>query len=376
MSLASGSSTRASAPRRVDPLRFFSAEQVERARAYHRPLYWGVAAEVALVTGLLAALAWSAAGSALDPSSLPWWARTLAYASIIVVLSAALRTPLAFWRGYLRECRYGLSTQTWRSWSIDRLKAVAITLVLVPPLLLALVALARTLPGWWVAPAGAAFGLVVVLFSFLAPVLLAPLFNDYRPLDEEPLRSDLRALASAAGVPVEEVLVEDTSRRTRKANAYVTGLGQTRRLVVSDTLLEEASAAEMLTVVAHELGHRRMRHVLFGTLLSLVGVIAGTVVVWALLGTTVADPHRLPLLLLIALALSVVTGPALNALSRRWEQKADRFALGLTGDRAAYEQTFRRLAASNLSDLDPPRLVYLLLFTHPTPPQRLAAATA
>jgi STE24 endopeptidase len=360
----------------VDPLRFFSAEQVTLARRYHRPLYWAAAADLALATGFLAALAWSAAGSAFDPISLPWWARTLAYASIIVVLSAALRTPIAVWRGYLREQRFGFSTQTWRGWLIDRLKAVGINLVLVPPLLLALVALARALPGWWVVPAAAAFGLIVLLFSFLAPIVLAPLFNHYGPLDQEPLRSELQAFARAAGVPVEDVLVEDTSRRTRKANAYVTGLGKTRRLVVSDTLLAEASPAEMQTVVAHELGHRRMRHVLLGIVLSLVGVIASTVVVWALLGTTVADAHRLPLLLLIALALTIVTGPAANALSRRWEQNADRFALELTHDQAAYEQALRRLAATNLSDLDPPKLIYLLLFTHPTPPQRLAAAVA
>src|SRR5262249_8960198 len=158
------------------------------------------------------------------------------------------------------------------------------------------------LPGWWVVPAAAAFAVIVFLFSFSAPLLLAPLFNHYGPLDREPLRSDLHALSRAGGVRVEDVLVEDTSRRTRKANAYVTGLGRTRRLVVSDTLLAEASPAEIRTVVAHELGHRRMRHVLLGTVLSLVGVIASTVVVWALLGTTVADAHRLPLLLLIALA--------------------------------------------------------------------------
>jgi STE24 endopeptidase len=172
------------------------------------------------------------------------------------------------------------------------------------------------------------------------------------------------------------VLVEDTSRRTRKANAYVTGLGRTRRLVVSDTLLAEASPAEIRTVIAHELGHHRMRHLLLGTALSLVGVMTGTLVVWALLGSTVADPHRLPLLLLIVIALTVGTGPAVNGLSRRWEQNADRFALELTRDQAAYEQTFRRLATANLSDLNPPKLIYLLLFTHPTPPQRLAAAVA
>jgi STE24 endopeptidase len=355
---SSSTSARFAAPRRIDPLRFFSVEQVTRARSYHLPLYWSAAFELALATASLAALAWSAAGTVLDPASLPWWARTLAYASIIIVLLAALRMPLAFWRGYMRERRFGFSTQTSGGWLIDRLKAVGINLVLVPPLLLALVALARALPGWWVAPAGAAFALVVFLFSFLAPVLLAPLFNRFMLLDQEPLRTEVHTLARAAGVPVEAVLIEDTSRRTRKANAYVTGLGRTRRLVVSDTLLADASPTEIHVVVAHELGHRRMHHVLLGTLLSLAG------------------PHRLPLLLLIPLGLTLGTCPAANALSRRWEQKADRFALELTGDRAAYEQTFRRLAASNLADLDPPKLVYLLLFTHPTPPQRLAAAIA
>jgi hypothetical protein len=114
------------APHPVDPLRFFSAEQIDRARRYHRPLYWAVPAELALATAFLAARAWSAAGTTLDPRSLPWWARTLAYASIMIVLSATLRTPLAFWRGYLREHRFGFSTQTWRGWSTDRLKAVGI----------------------------------------------------------------------------------------------------------------------------------------------------------------------------------------------------------------------------------------------------------
>jgi Zn-dependent protease with chaperone function len=363
-------------PSRSDPLRFFSVEQVTRARSYHLPLYFSAAVELAFTTAFLAALAWSALGTVLDPESLPWWARTLAYAAIIIVLFATLRTPLAFWRGYVRERRFGFSTQRLGGWLIDRLKGVGIDLVFVPSLLLALVALARALPGWWVVPAAAAFASVVFLFSFLAPVLLAPLFNRFVPLEQEPIRTELHALARAAGVPVEAVLIEDTSRRTRKANAYVTGFGRTRRLVVSDTLLADASPREIHVVVGHELGHRRMRHVLLGTLLSLAGAIATALVLWALLGTGVADPHRLPLLLLVALGLMLVATPAANALSRRWERDADRFALELTGDRAAYEQTFRRLATSNLIDLDPPKLVYVFLFTHPTPPQRLAAAIA
>ncbi len=114
---------------------------------------------------------------------------------------------------------------------------------------------------------------------------------------------------------------------------------------------------------------------LLGTLLSMAGISTATVIVWALLGTTITNPHRLPLVLLIGLALTLVSLPALTAVSRRWERSADRHSLQLTGDRSAYERTFRRLARTNLADLDPPPLLYLLLFTHPTPAERLAAAS-
>jgi STE24 endopeptidase len=369
-----GDGVRYRARRGADPLRFFSAEEVERARRYHRPLYRAGAADVALAAGVLAVLVWTDAGIALDPGSLPWWGRTLAYTAIVVATSAAVRTPLAFWSGYIRERRWCFSTQRPRGWMADRGKAVAVDVALSSALLLGLVALARTLPGWWVVPAAAALALAALVLSFLAPVLLAPLFNRYSPLRDTPLAAELRALAQAAGVPVQDVLVEDTSRRTRRANAYVAGLGRTRRIVVSDTLLAEASPHEVRVVVAHELGHRRGRHVLLATLVAMAGAIAAVIVVWALLGTHAADPHRMPLVLLIGLGLGLAPAPAFAALSRRWERAADRYSLELTNDRAAYRAVFLRLARTNLSDLDPPPLLYLLLFTHPTPPDRLVAA--
>ena len=204
--------------------------------------------------------------------------------------------------------------------------------------------------------------------------MLEPLFNRCSPLQDATLAAELRRLAQRAGVPIRDVLVQDTSRRTRKANAYVSGLARTRRVVVSDTLLEGASPAEVRLVVAHELGHQRERHVLFGTLLAMASAVTAAVVVWALLGTRVGDPTRIPLVLLIGLGIALASLPALTALSRRWERAADRYSLELTRDRAAYATAFRRLAQTNLTDLDPPRLLYLLLFTHPTPPERLAAA--
>ena len=323
---------------------------------------------------MLAALVWRSAGAALDPGSLPWWGRTPAYSAIVVAVTAAARTPLVLWSGFIRERRWGFSTQRWPSWAADRAKAVGVDIVLAAAALLGLVGLARALPGWWAAPAAAAFAFAALLLSFVAPVVLEPLFNRYSPLEDAALARELRRLAEQAGVPVRDVLVQDASRRTRKANAYVSGLARTRRVVVSDTLLERASPAEVRLVVAHELGHRRDRHVLLGTLLAMVGALSATVVVWALLGTRVADPHQVPLLLLIGLGIGLTSLPATTAVSRRWERAADRYSLELTGDRAAYETAFRRLARMNLADLDPPRPLYLLLFTHPTPPERLAAA--
>lgn len=186
---------------RVEALRFFSAEEVARARSYHRPLYWAAAVDGAIQVGVLAAFVWSGVGNALDPDSLPWWARTPAYAAIVIVVSAAVRTPGALWSGLIRERRWGFSTQRLPSWAADRCKAAAVNVVLTSALLLGLVALARELPGWWAAPAAGGFALATLALSYLAPVVLEPLFNRYSQLPDAALAVELRALAQRAGSP-------------------------------------------------------------------------------------------------------------------------------------------------------------------------------
>jgi STE24 endopeptidase len=175
---------------------------------------------------------------------------------------------------------------------------------------------------------------------------------------------------------VRDVLVADASRRTTKVNAYVSGLAGTRRVVLYDTLLEAAGAPEVRLIVAHELGHRRNRDVLKGTLLAMAGAAVAVLVLWATLGTRVASPRELPQALLLLAALELAGLAPAAALSRRWERRADLCSLELTGDLAAFERAHVELARSNLSDLAPPRLVYLLLFTHPPPPERLALGRA
>jgi STE24 endopeptidase len=356
----------------------FSPGERARARAYHRPLYAALLLDVALAAGLLAALAWSGLGDWLfSPlESLSPVAAAAAYAALVATFSSAVRTPLAFCRGWFRERRWGFSTQSAGGWLVDRVKGLAVSVVLGAAAWAAAVALARALPGWWALPAAAALALAVLLLSFVAPVVLEPLFNRFRPLEDETLAADLRLLSTRAGVPVRDVLVADASRRTTKVNAYVSGIGRTRRVVLFDTLLQAADPAEVQVVVAHELGHRRDGHVAKLTLLAMAAAAAAVAVLWAVLGTRIAEPRTLPEALLLLLTLEVAALPAGAWLSRRWERDADRCSLDLTEEPTAFARAHVELARRNLSDLEPPRLVYVLLFSHPTPPERLALGRA
>jgi STE24 endopeptidase len=200
------------------------------------------------------------------------------------------------------------------------------------------------------------------------------------------LAAELRSLAERAGVPVADVLVADASRRTRRENAYVSGLGGTRRIVLFDNLLDQSEPRQIRLVVAHELGHRRARHVERGTLLAMAGAATVVLVLWGLLSwpglleatgaSGPGDPRVAPFLVLVVTVFELLGLPLGAALSRRWEREADRFSLELTRDPEAFESAHRRLARANLADLEPPRAVYALLFSHPTPSERIAAARA
>jgi STE24 endopeptidase len=358
--------------------RLFGREQVVRGHAYHRPLYLVFLANTAIGIGVLAALAFAG----LQLESWPWPASAVTLSVLAVAVPSIARLPLAFWAGHVRERRFGFSTQTARGWLADGAKGLAVGLALTVPLLLGFVALARAFPSLWPLPAAAGLALAVLFVGFVAPVVIEPLFNRFTALGDEQLAADLRRLADEAGAPVREVLVADASRRTRKVNAYVSGLGRTRRVVLFDTLLEQAPARETRLVVAHELGHRRAGHMLRGTLIGMGAAVAGVIGLWALtrweallgaIGATgPGDPAVIPFVLLAVTVFELLAMPAGAALGRRWERQADTFSLELTNDGVAFEGAHRRLALANRSDLDPPRVAYVLLFTHPTQPERIA----
>ena len=371
----------------VDAVGLFGAEQVARARRYHRPLYAAAVGGLVLDLLLLALIVFSPLGGILfEPvEGWPWWAQVVGFTGIVVASTTAVVLPLTYWTGFVHERRWGFSTQDLRGFAADRVKAFTLGLVLSGAALLGLVGSARLLPRLWPLAACLAGAALVLALGVLAPLLIEPLFNRFGPLQDAGLAAELHALAEKARLPLEEVLVADASRRSRKSNAYVSGLGPTRRLVLYDTLLGRTPRSGIGLVLAHELGHRRAHHLIKGTLLGTVGLAWFVLVLWAVLRSPTlraaigapggaGDPAVVPFVLLLAATLQILAAPLGAALSRRWEREADRFSLELTGDLATFEATHRSLATANLSDLDPPRPIYLAFFTHPTAAERIRAA--
>jgi len=302
-----------------------------------------------------------------------------------VLIADLLTLPFSAWR-HTVVVRYGLSTQGWGGWTVDLLKGYAVGAVLGVVALLGFFAITHFAPRWWWAWGAAGAASLVVILSFVLPVLVEPVFNKFTPMEPGPLRTELLQLAEHDGVPVRDVLVADASRRTRQVNAYVSGLGPTRRIVVYDTLLREAPPAEVTSVVAHELGHAKARDTLKATVVGALGAALAVVTLY-LLGawsgllraagvTSIAEPRAFALLVAVVAVAGLVAAPAESWISRLTEARADAHALALTRDPTTFESMQRRLSSVNLGDPDPPRWEQLYGGTHPTTVERMAAARA
>lgn len=308
-------------------------------------------------------------------------ATALAGGGLVLAVSVAALPFAAV--AHERAVDFGKSTQSWGGWIEDQLKSLAIAVVLAAAGAALFTALMRRFPRhWWLPGTAAVIGLVV-LFAWLTPVVLDPVFNRYSDLPPGRTRTDVEELARRAGVDVGDVLTVDASRRTTGANAYVVGLGHTKRVVLYDTLLRRFSPAQVRVVVAHELGHVKHRDVPRGILWVAI-VAPGAMLLVMLLttrwsaraGTVPGTAASLPA---FALALSLVVFAATivsNQLSRAVEASADAYALELTGEAPAFIGMERRLARVNLSDPDPPRLYQELFATHPSVVERIGAALA
>jgi STE24 endopeptidase len=287
-------------------------------------------------------------------------------------------------RAEAAQRRFGLSAQTWASWGVDVAKGYAVGLIVTLLMLFGVVALARRSPQWWWSFGAVLGALLVVVVSFAYPVVVEPVFNKFTSMPAGPLRTSLLSMAEQDGVPARDVLVADASRRTNSLNAYVSGFGATRRIVVYDTLLKDARPDEVRLIVAHELGHAKAGDVLWGTLVGALGLalaVCGLAILlrwqWLLDRGGVngpGDARAVGLLLALLALISFASGPGQALVSRRIESRADLHSLNLTREPDQFVAMQRRLATVNLSDLDPSPLVFGMFATHPTAPQRIALA--
>jgi STE24 endopeptidase len=306
----------------------------------------------------------------------------MAFVAVLVLGSAVLFLPLAYYGGFVLPHRFQLSVQTQRSWAADYVKGTLLGLVQAVVVAVPVYALLRTTPTWWWLWAAGLVVLFGVVLANLAPVLILPIFYKLSPLEDEALRQRLEGLARAAGTRVRGVWVMDMSRRTRAANAMLMGIGNTRRIVLGDTLLRTFEPHEVETVLAHELGHHVHRDLWRAIALDGVTVLLALWLIDRLAGALsgalglqgMADVAALPLWLLIGGAVVVLALPVTNGFSRRREAAADRFAVRATGNAAAWKAALSKLAEQNLAEVDPPPWVEWLLYSHPSIRHRLEAA--
>lgn len=367
----------------------FTDEQVARHGAYQRPGYvaFGLGLVVQVVTlVVLARGPWGRLIAGLEERIGAWPLRALVAGAIAGLILAAVALPLGFVRGYVIEHAWDLSTQAPLAWLADRAKGAAIGAATSAIAALVFFAVVRWQPRTWWVFGWAAFTSLTAMMFFLWPVAIAPLFNKFTPLEPGPLDERVRSLAAEAGVPVDDVLVADASRRTTAENAYVAGLGGTKRLVLYDTLLRSNDDDRTAFVVAHELGHQAENHVLKNLAVASAGLLAafaflgwlgGRTGLWEWAGANgPQDLRAVPLLVLLSIGLTLVSTPVESALSRRDEAEADRIAIELTGDADAAISAFRRLALANLADLDPPPIAVAAFYSHPPIPDRIDAILA
>jgi STE24 endopeptidase len=367
----------------------FTGEQIARHGAYRGPAYLGFALRLVLPVLLLVLLARGPFASLVDSTASwrgGWFTQALFLGAFLAVLTTVVTLPLSYVQGYAVQHAWGLSTQSFGGWAIDQLKGLAVGAVIAAASAVAFFAVVRWQPRTWWLWGWLTFTALTALLVFLYPVVIAPLFNNFTPLEDRDLRNRIVTLGREAGVDIGKVLVADASKRTTAENAYVAGIGSSKQMVLYDTLLEAGGEDETLFVVAHELGHKKENHVIKGILASSLGLLIGFGVLYLLSKNASvlswagadgpADLKVMPSLLLYLMVAGFILTPVENTISRHNESTADRIAIDLTEDSDTAVATFRRLAFSNLADLRPPRMAVWALFSHPPIPERIGSVIA
>lgn len=363
----------------------FSSDEIARAEHYARwarAWSWGGLVVTLVAFALLARSAGRGRLAGwLDRLPDRGWLRSAVVVVLVMLVVWLVGLPwlLAGW--WLRR-EVGLSVQPVGGVLLDGLRWQVMSVLATVAVVLAWRWLVRRLPRAWPAAGAAAAAALTLALSFAWPLVVEPVFNDFRPLADGPLRSSVLATADREGVPVDDVLVSDASSRTNALNAYVSGFGATRRVVLYDTLVEREPTPVVVSVAAHELAHAKYDDPWTGSLLGAAGAAAGVGALGLLLSASStrhrwgapASPGAVALTLALVAFATVVTAPLSSGISRQVETRADVTALETTADPATFERLQVRLAVANLSDPTPPRWSQWMFGTHPTAVERIAVA--
>jgi len=367
-----------------DPAQQRSAPRSDAdARRYHRTQRFlavaGYLIDLALL-GILLFTGWSAAlRSSAERVAQPWALSLLIYAAVLALVLKIVSLPLDYLEGFWLEHRHGLSKLTFRGWLWDEVKGLLVGGALGALALELIYGALRVWPrNWWAIVAGV-FAAFFVLMANLAPVLLLPIFFKLKPLNNPRLEDRLRRLAESAGARVKGVYEWKLGEKTRKANAALTGLGSTRRILLADTLLENFSDDEIEAVLAHELGHHVHADIWRGLAVQTAATFLGLYAIhlalnqWsgALGFRGPADFANLPLLALVTLGVSLLLLPLVNAFSRRAECAADLFAVRSVAQPAVFASALERLGSLNLAERRPHPWIEFIFYSHPSIARRI-----
>jgi STE24 endopeptidase len=365
------------------------AADTPEARRYNRIRRWLEISDFALGFVFLGALLYSGWSGVLRDWA--YWAAfqnyqlsVFFYVFLLMLAGKLLGLGLDYY-GLRLERRYDLSNQKTRSWLWDETKGFLVALVLGGVIAELLYFTIRQSPEHWWIIAWAMFLVLFVVIAQLAPIVLFPIFYKFEPLENEDLKQRLVRLSESAGTRVRGIYKWNLSEKSKKANAALTGLGATRRIILADTLLDHYSADEIEAVLAHELGHHVHRHILKSifvqAVITLFGFWAANFVLhmaieqWHMFDT-LSDYANLPLLVLVSSALSLLLMPAMNAYSRFNERQADRYAFKSIKSVQPFISSMNKLASQNLAERTPSKMVEWFFHSHPAISRRVAAAEA
>ncbi len=358
-----------------DTLKYFSSDFLSRASAYGR-----ISITLSVISRILS---WAVMGAALLIIWKYFTAETrmnvlvsAGYIALFYILLSIILLPLSFYRGYTVEHQFGQSVQTVGMWFSDYGKSKAIDIIVSIGAMTGIYALLVYVPRYWWLIAAAAVAVFIVIAVYLYPVLIDPLFYKFKKLDDDKLQEEILGITEEAGIEVEEILVADASRRTTKANAYFTGIGNTRRIVLYDNLINNFSSKEILNVVAHEAGHWKSSHVLKGIGMSIMGGFLGFFLLGLMFSRTGlrGDIRAVFILILITALTTFLILPFQNMISRYFEKQTDEMALEITKGYDTQIALMTRLAGSNLSNVDPNPLIKYTLYSHPPIMERIRYA--